>query len=59
MKSADWLVAGRRRTVPERHDNLFAGIANFQALHCAYRKAVRGKRRKPGATAFAAGLELR
>ena len=34
-----------------------ADIANFPALHAAYRKAVIGKRRKPGAAAFAAGLE--
>jgi RNA-directed DNA polymerase len=43
--------------VPARHDNLFAQIANFGALHDAYRKAVIGKRRKPGAAAFAANLE--
>jgi RNA-directed DNA polymerase len=43
--------------MPERHDDLFAGIANFRALHAAYRRAVIGKRRKPGAAAFAAGLE--
>jgi RNA-directed DNA polymerase len=40
-----------------RHDNLFGGIANFSALHAAFRKAINGKRRKPGAAAFAAGLE--
>ena len=39
------------------HDNLFGGIANFSALHDAWRKAVRGKRRKPGAAAFTANLE--
>jgi retron-type reverse transcriptase len=43
--------------VPVLHDNLFGAIANFGALHAAYRKAVRGKRRKPGAAAFAANLE--
>jgi RNA-directed DNA polymerase len=43
--------------VPARHDNLFGQIANFGALHAAYRKAVIGKRRKPGAAAFAANLE--
>ena len=43
--------------MPERHDNLFDGIANFGALHAAYCKAIKGKRRKPGAAAFAAGLE--
>ncbi len=43
--------------MPALHDNLFGSIANFRALHDAYRKAVIGKRRKPGAAAFAAGLE--
>lgn len=40
-----------------RHDQLFAAIANFQALHAAALRAVRGKRHKPGAAAFMAGLE--
>jgi len=43
--------------VPERHDNLFERIANFAALHAAWRKAVSGKRHKPGAAAFTANLE--
>ena len=43
--------------MPTQHDDLFGGIANFRTLHDAYRKAVIGKRRKPGAAAFAAGLE--
>lgn len=43
--------------MPTQHDNLFGGVASFTALHAAYRKAVIGKRRKPGAAAFAAGLE--
>ena len=43
--------------MPTRHDNLFAQIANFPALHAAYRKAIAGKREKPGAAAFAARLE--
>jgi len=43
--------------VPTKHDGLFAGIAAFGALHVAYRKAVRGKRSKPGASSFAAGQE--
>ena len=43
--------------MPTRHDNLFTEIASFPALHDAWRKAVRGKRRKPGAAAFTAGLE--
>ena len=41
--------------MPERHKGLFPAIANFGSL--PYRKAVRSKRKKPGASAFAAGLE--
>jgi retron-type reverse transcriptase len=41
----------------KRHDDLFGRIANFAALRAAARKAVRGKRRKPGASAFYADLE--
>jgi retron-type reverse transcriptase len=40
-----------------RHDDLFTSIASFGALRRAALKAVRGKRRKPGAAAFMAGLE--
>ena len=43
--------------MPLRHDKLFAGIANFQALHAAARRAVKGKRKKPGAASFFANLE--
>ena len=43
--------------MPTRHDALFGGIANFQALHAAWSLAIKGKRRKPGAAAFTAGLE--
>ena len=43
--------------MPKRHDDLFKDIANFQALHAAYRNAIKGKRRAPGAAAFAARLE--
>lgn len=43
--------------MPRRHDDLFPQIASFQALRSAARKAMLGKRRKPGATAFRAGLE--
>ena len=43
--------------MPHRHDDLFAGIADFQALHRAARRAIRGKRRKPGAAAFMTNLE--
>ena len=42
----------------ERHKDLFGRIATFAALNAAYRKAVLGKRRKPGAAAFAANLEI-
>ena len=39
------------------HDNLFDQIANFQALHAAARRAVKGKRKKSGAAGFFANLE--
>ncbi|MFM9938772.1 MAG: hypothetical protein ACKVP7_04665 [Hyphomicrobiaceae bacterium] len=40
-----------------KHDNLFDDIASFNALRVAARKAVKGKRRKPGAASFFANLE--
>ena len=43
--------------MPRKHDGLFAAIANFPALLAAHRRAIRGKRQKPGAAAFTAGLE--
>ena len=43
--------------MPRRHDQLFDRIANFQALHAAARRAVKGKRKKPGAASFFANLE--
>jgi RNA-directed DNA polymerase len=43
--------------MPLRQDNLFDRIANFQALHAAARRAIKGKRKKPGAAAFFANLE--
>ena len=43
--------------VPRRHDQLFTRIANFQALHAAARRAIKGKRKKPSAAAFFANLE--
>ena len=43
--------------MPRTYDALFPAIANFQALYAAFRRAIKGKRRKPGATAFAANLE--
>ena len=43
--------------MPRRHDNLFHLIANFSALRKAARKAIKGKRKKPGAAAFMANFE--
>jgi hypothetical protein len=43
--------------MPRRHDCLFGRIANFQALHDAARRAIKGKRKKPGAASFFANLE--
>jgi hypothetical protein len=43
--------------VVRRHPDLFDRIADFGALMRAARRAIRGKRRKPGAAAFMAGLE--
>jgi hypothetical protein len=40
-----------------RHDHLFDHIAGFQALISAARRAVKGKRAKPGPAAFMANLE--
>lgn len=41
----------------KRHDGLFDRIATFAALRTAALKAVIGKRRKPGASAFMANFE--
>jgi RNA-directed DNA polymerase len=41
----------------KRHDGLFESIANFKALKAAAKRAILGKRRKPGAAAFQANLE--
>ena len=43
--------------MPKRHPDLFGKIAEFGALMRAVRRAVRGKRGKPRAAAFMAGLE--
>jgi RNA-directed DNA polymerase len=43
--------------MPRPHDNLFGRIANFQALHIAARRAVKGKRKKSGSASFFANLE--
>lgn len=40
-----------------RHRDLFGGIATFPALMAAARRAVTGKRKKPGAASFFARLE--
>ena len=42
---------------PPRTDELIGSIAGFQALLAATKRAVLGKRRKPGAAAFMANLE--
>ena len=41
----------------KKHDNLFEHIADFQALHAAARKAIKGKRKKRVPSAFMANLE--
>lgn len=43
--------------MPVRHDRLFGQIASFNALRMAARRAIRGKRKKPGAAGFQFGLE--
>lgn len=43
--------------MPRRHDDLFGNIASFSALLAAARRAVKGKRRKAGASSFIANLE--
>lgn len=43
--------------MPKRHDDLYPAIANFAALREAALRAVKGKRRKPGAAASLARLE--
>ncbi len=43
--------------MPRKADDLFGRIANFQALIEAALRAARGKRKKPGASAFLANLE--
>lgn len=47
----------RKPKMPRQHLNLFEQVASFPALHAAALRAVRGKRSKPGAAAFMAGLE--
>jgi retron-type reverse transcriptase len=43
--------------MPRRHDDLFDRVVNFPALMAATRRAIAGKRKKPGAAAFFAGVE--
>lgn len=43
--------------MPRRHSDLFGEIASFRALLAAARRAILGKRKKPGAAAFMANLE--
>ncbi len=43
--------------MPKRHDHLYGQIASFGALRSAAQRAIRGKRKKPGAVAFFANLE--
>ena len=40
-----------------RHNDLFAQLASFQALHAAALRAARGKRRAPAVTRFLMNLE--
>lgn len=44
-------------TMARKQTHLFEQIASFDGLHSAAMRAVRGKRAKPGAAAFLAGLE--
>ena len=44
-------------TVAKRHSDLFSHIATFIALRAAAKKAILGKRKKPGASAFFANFE--
>jgi RNA-directed DNA polymerase len=43
--------------MPRRETEIFDEFTNFGALRAAAKRAVRGKRRKPGASAFFANLE--
>jgi retron-type reverse transcriptase len=50
-----WLVLGE--LMPRKHDNLFNDIACFPSLMAAAKRAIKGKRSKPGPAAFMANLE--
>ena len=43
--------------MPKKHDGLYPAIVNFQTLIAAAKRAVKGKRKKPGVAAFMANLE--
>ena len=43
--------------MPRKAQNLFDGIASFEAMHAAALRAAKGKRSKPGVAAFLANLE--
>ena len=43
--------------MPKRHNELWPQIATFSALRRAAKRAIRGKRKKPGAAAFQFALE--
>lgn len=43
--------------MPTKHDGLFMRVANFRALLAAAKRAICGKRKKPGGAAFMAHLE--
>lgn len=43
--------------MPKKHNHLFERIASFRTLHEAAKRAICGKRSKPGAAAYMANLE--
>jgi RNA-directed DNA polymerase len=55
LRTAD--VRERMEIMPDKRADLFAAVASFQALRRAMGKAIRSKRKKPGAAAFAANRE--
>ena len=55
-QDAGW-APGARCILPGKAQNLFDGIASFEALHVAALRAEKGKRSKPGVAAFLANLE--
>jgi len=55
MRSVGSLAVGGN--VPRKHDNLFNDIACFPSLMAAAKRAIKGKRSKPGPAAFMANME--